>query len=339
MNIREMLENKERDTLSAQACLSCETKGRGRQEPEHSCRTVFQRDRDRIIHSKAFRRLKDKTQVFMAAVGDHYRTRLTHTLEVSQIARTIARALEVNEDLTEAIALGHDLGHTPFGHAGESVLEELSPFGFAHNEQSLRVVDILERNGGLNLTFEVRDGIVNHSKGRENILAQGRTQLPATLEGDIVRICDGIAYINHDIDDAVRADIISIGDLPHDAIKLLGERQSDRINAMAEDIIHNTKGGSVVMSERVLQATNDLRNHLYGEVYPCEAIQTEISKGKRLLTAIYRHVKDHPEELPAAIPGEEDDIERRAVDFVAGMTDRYALAFHEEKFLPSTRRL
>lgn len=339
MNIREMLMKKEREFLSPHACLSSESKGRERDEPEHSCRTIFQRDRDRITHSKAFRRLKDKTQVFMAAVGDHYRTRLTHTLEVSQIARTIARALEVNEDLTEAIALGHDLGHTPFGHAGESVLKELSPFGFAHNEQSLRVVDILERDGGLNLSFEVRDGIVNHSKGSKNIIDQGRTPLPATLEGDIVRICDGIAYINHDIDDALRAGIIAISDLPQDAIKVLGGRQSDRINAMAEDIIHNTKGNRVAMSERVLEATNRIRAYMYTEVYPCETIQTEIAKGKRLLKAIYSYVHEYPESLPPLVSGEEDDIDRRAVDFVAGMTDRYAIAFYEEKFLPSTRRV
>ncbi|HDT14431.1 MAG TPA: deoxyguanosinetriphosphate triphosphohydrolase, partial [Candidatus Aminicenantes bacterium] len=241
MTIREELERTEERTLSPRACLSSRSKGRLRPESQHVLRTDFQRDRDRIIHSKSFRRLKHKTQVFISPEGDHYRTRLTHTLEVSGIARTVARALRLNEDLVEAVALGHDLGHTPFGHAGEAVLGELYPGGFRHYEQSMRVVDILEKKGrGLNLTHEVRDGILKHSKGRMEILPEDMAEMPSTKEGQLVRVADIIAYVNHDLDDAIRAGILDEESIPNDIHNLLGRSNSARIGAMVRDLITNT---------------------------------------------------------------------------------------------------
>ncbi|MBI3117462.1 MAG: deoxyguanosinetriphosphate triphosphohydrolase, partial [Candidatus Hydrogenedentes bacterium] len=281
-NIRELLEGRERSTLSPQAALAAASRGRALPEEEDPYRTAFQRDRDRILHTKAFRRLKRKTQVFLAPWGDHYRTRLTHTLEVAQIARTVARALFVNEDLTEAIALGHDLGHTPFGHAGEAVLNEVFEPGFRHFEQSLRVVDKLEQRHagpGLNLTWEVRDGILYHSKGKA--LLQGRkTEGPNTIEGGIVSVCDAIAYINHDIDDALRGGVITLADLPGDALVVLGNTSSQRIDKMVVGLIEGSKSGTLAIQPGILEAMNALRDYLYRQVYPAEPIESEIRKAK-----------------------------------------------------------
>ncbi len=338
--VRELLEERERAMLRAGAALSAESRGRKTSEPEHEYRTAFQRDRDRIIHTKAFRRLKRKTQVFLAPAGDHFRTRLTHTLEVAQIARTVARALFLNEDLTEAIALGHDLGHTPFGHAGEAVLNELYAPGFRHAEQSLRIVDYLEttrRGRGLNLTFEVRDGIRNHSRGKAILQGESK-RFAATLEGDVVSVCDAIAYINHDIDDAVRARIISISDLPSGAIRLLGETQGDRINAMVSALIEGSRHeGCIVMTEPVRSATWELRAYLYARLYPCEKIMREIEKGKKILRELYYFLMAHPEtELDGDDTGE--PLERRVVDELAGMTDEYALTLYRKHFFPESWR-
>ncbi len=337
MSIREQLEEQERAALSPHAALAGDSKGRVRPEQEHAYRTAFQRDRDRILHAKAFRRLKGKTQVFLAPEGDHYRTRLTHTLEASQISRTVARALFLNEDLTEAIALGHDLGHTPFGHAGEAVLDEVCPEGFRHFEQSLRVVEVLEstrRGKGLNLTHEVRDGILYHSKGK-GILA-GRTGRKAgSLEGQIVSVCDAIAYINHDIDDAIRANIISLADLPPEALHTLGETTSERINTMAIGLIEGSKDGQVAIIPKTLEAINTLRNYLYQEVYPCEPINREIEKAKKLLRELYARFREKPQDLvPTTEP--QDTLERRIVDFIAGMTDHYALQLYQRLFFPDS---
>jgi len=330
------LERREAETLSPFAALSANTRGRARPEPEHEYRTAFQRDRDRILHSKAFRRLKRKTQVFLAPEGDHYRTRLTHTLEAAQIARTVARALYLNEDLTEAIALGHDLGHTPFGHAGEMVLNQVYAPGFRHAEQSLRVVDVLEQGrtgAGLNLTHEVRDGILNHSKGKD-ILAGRRPERATTLEGVIVSVCDGIAYINHDIDDAVRAGVLLIEDLPKDAIAVLGQTTSERINTMVVALIRGSVDGNIGMELEVLGATNALRTYMYANVYGSEAVNREIVKAKQLLQVLYHHLVDHP--TPDSEQGPESDgIERRTVDFIAGMTDQYALNLYQKLFFPA----
>jgi len=335
VTLREQIEDRERQTLSPYAAFSAGTKGRVRAETEHEFRTAYQRDRDRILHSKAFRRLKRKTQVFLAAEGDHYRTRLTHTFEAAQIARTAARALFLNEDLAEAIALGHDLGHTPFGHAGEAVLNEMYAPGFRHAEQSLRVVDKLEqgRTGpGLNLTFEVRDGILHHSKGRD-ILDGRRPERPATLEAEVVSVCDAIAYINHDIDDAVRAGIITLDYLPRDAVRVLGRTTSERINSMVTALIEGTRDGQLGMTGEVLGATNALRAFMYSFVYPSDQINREIVKAKKLLRELYEYLVLHPsEEISAGDP--DDSLERRAVDFVAGMTDQYALSLYERLFFP-----
>lgn len=333
--IRELLEEREKSFLSPSAARAAESKGRARPEPEHEYRTAFQRDRDRIIHTKAFRRLKRKTQVFLAPAGDHFRTRLTHTLEVSQIARTVARALFLNEDLTEAIALGHDLGHTPFGHAGEAVLNEIRPEGFHHAEQSLRVVDCLEntsRGKGLNLTFEVRDGIRNHSRGKA-ILQGAEGHFAATREGEIVSVSDAIAYINHDIDDAVRARIITLSDLPQSAIRLLGNTQGERINSMVTALIKGSRDGAISMAEPVRSATWELRAYLYEKLYPCEAIMREINKGKKILRELYYFLLENPE--PEIKEDEsQEPLERRVVDFTAGMTDQYALSLYRRHFFP-----
>lgn len=335
MTIREQLEERERQTLSVHAAFSCATRGRERPEQEHEYRTAFQRDRDRILHSKAFRRLKHKTQVFLAAEGDHYRTRLTHTIEATQIARTAARALALNEDLTEAIAMGHDLGHTPFGHAGEAVLNEVYGPGFRHAEQSLRVVDKLEsgREGrGLNLTFEVRDGILHHSKGK-HILDGRLPERAATLEAELVSVCDAVAYINHDIDDAVRAGIITIEDLPKVAVRTLGRSTAERIDAMVTALIRGTRDGHIGMLPDILDATNELRSFLYTQVYPSEAINQEIRKSKKLLRELYHCLVENPS--PESSAGDpEEPLERRTVDFIAGMTDQYALNLFGRLFFP-----
>jgi len=340
LNVRQIAEERE-ESLSPLAAKSKQSRGRLRDEEPCPIRTAFQRDRDRIIHSKAFRRLKHKTQVFIAPQGDHYVTRLTHTLEVSQIARTISRALNLNEDLTEAIALGHDLGHTPFGHVGEEVLNELYHRGFRHNEQSLRVVDLLENDGqGLNLTWEVRDGIVNHSKSRAKILEDwGEIN---TIEGEVCRIADIIAYINHDIGDAIRAGIITESDLPLSAIVILGNSHSRRINTMVCDIVEQSwavrdkpnyigiSRPAITMSPRVLEAANTLRDFLFDRVYNLQAAQEEAARAREVLRLLYSYFGEHEEKLPPEYSLYSDEIERRVVDYIAGMTDQYASRLAEE---------
>jgi dGTPase len=336
LNIRQLTEERE-ESLSPHAVKSKNSRGRARPEEPCPVRTAFQRDRDRIIHCKAFRRLKHKTQVFIAPLGDHYVTRLTHTLEVAQIARTIARALNLNEDLTEAIALGHDLGHTPFGHVGEDVLNELYEKGFRHNEQSLRVVDLLENDGhGLNLTWEVRDGILHHSKERESI----KGGEAGTLEGEVVRISDSIAYINHDIDDAIRAGMLTEGDLPLTAITVLGNTRSLRINTMVVDIIERCwpsmatekEKPSIPMSPGVLAATNALRNFLFERVYNVRSAQEESEKARGIVRALYKYFKEHADKMPPEYRFYSDELERRVVDYIAGMTDQYAIRTAEELY-------
>ncbi len=338
LNIRQKAEVKE-ESLSPYAAKSKSSRGRLKDEEICPIRTAFQRDRDRIIHSKAFRRLKHKTQVFIAPLGDHYVTRLTHTLEVAQIARTIARALDLNEDLTEAIALGHDLGHTPFGHVGEDVLDELYHHGFRHNEQSLRIVDLLEKDGhGLNLTWEVRDGILNHSKTKVDVLGEGWGK-PNTSEGEVCKIADTVAYINHDIGDAIRAGVITENDLPLSAVTVLGRFHSQRINTMVCDIIEHSFGitghdagdsHNVGMSPQVLEATNALREFLFERVYNVNAAQKEAEKAREVLRLLYRYFNEHIAELPPEYSFYSDEPERRVVDYIAGMTDHYALRLAEE---------
>ncbi len=329
--IRLQLQELEEKILSPFAALSSRTRGREHPEEECEIRTPFQRDRDRVIHSKAFRRLKHKTQVFISPEGDHYRTRLTHTLEVAQIARTVARALRLNEDLTEAIALGHDLGHTPFGHAGEDALNSVYRPGFRHNEQSLRVVERLERRTtafpGLNLTWEVRDGIRHHTG---NIL-------PATLEGRIIRIADRIAYINHDIDDAIRAGVITQEQLPQECIDVLGTNSSARIDHMVKDLIASSLGQpDIRMSPKVQEATDRLRSFLFEKVYIGSLAKAEEGKAKAVLQSLFGHFVSHPGELAGELGVDTlEDVERAAVDFIAGMTDRYAIAEYSKHFLPS----
>jgi dGTPase len=339
MTIREHTEDIEKRILHSKACLSLQSKGRLKPEKEGEIRTCFQRDRDRIIHSKAFRRLKHKTQVFLAPRGDHYRTRLTHVLEVSQIARTVARALRLNEDLTEAIALGHDLGHTPFGHAGEAILREIHPGGFDHYKQSLRVVDFLEKGGkGLNLTYEVRDGIVKHSKGKGLIIPETTADKADTLEGQVVRVSDIIAYVNHDLDDALRAGVIKKTDIPKKTIKILGGTHSKRIDTMVKDFIYRSKElelDELCMSDDILFATYTLRDFLYEYVYESNQLLKEFKKAKKILYDIYSYYLEHIEEVFIAIAKEEKLNKHRIVcDFIAGMTDRFALMTYERLFLP-----
>lgn len=328
MSIREYLEELEERNLSEFACLSRFSKGRERSEAPCDVRTVFQRDRDRIIYSKAFRRLKHKTQVFISPEGDHYRTRLTHTLEVSQIARTMARGLRLNEDLTEAIALGHDLGHTPFGHAGERVLDEVCSFGFKHNEQSVRVVEVLEKERqGLNLTWEVRDGIRCHTGAR----------MPATLEGQIVRFADKIAYINHDIEDAIRGGVLSEKDIPKDCAEVLGNTSSQRINNMIVNIIKNSQDGQGIrMSREFQEATNYLRNFMFENVYVGSIAKKEEAKAERMIRELFLYLMTKPEILPCDFQEviESDGVERVVLDYIAGMTDRYAVRKFQQLFVP-----
>ncbi len=337
MSIREKLEEIEKETLSPKACLSSQTRGREHSETPHSLRTEFQRDRDRIIHSKSFRRLKHKTQVFLAPFGDHYRTRLTHTLEVSQMARTITKALRLNEDLTEAIALGHDLGHTPFGHAGEETLAKLLPGGFSHYEQSLRVVEKIEWEGkGLNLTHEVRDGIFKHSKGRGEILEDEKKNMPLTLEGHVVRVSDIIAYVNHDIDDAVRAEVIKEKDIPSHLIQILGKWHTSRIDRMVKDVVEaSLKSGleKIAMSKEIGKAVTELRDFLYDRVYLNPQARSEIEKAEKIITDLYEYILKNPDDYIKSYP-QGDSLEKRAGDFIAGMTDRYALGLYEKLFFP-----
>jgi dGTPase len=338
---REEREHLEEQILSPLAAKSA--RSRGREQPEEPCpiRTAFQRDRDRIIHCKAFRRLTYKTQVFIAPEADHYRTRLTHTLEVAQIGRTIARALRLNEDLTEAIALGHDLGHTPFGHAGEWALEaayrEFDPEAmFRHAEQSLRVVEVLEKDGrGLNLTYEVRDGIRTHSKGMED-LPQDAGSGPATLEGHVVRYADRIAYINHDIDDSIRAGLIAPGDLPAGCVAVLGDSHARRITTMVTDIVQSSeRQPTIAMSGEVAQATNDLKDFLFARVYQTGGTE-EADRVERVLKGLFRFYMEHPEEVPGVPPAavEPRQLARVVCDYLAGMTDRFAAQQFQRFYLP-----
>jgi dGTPase len=340
LNIRQQIEEAERKNLSPRACLSAESRGRLKPEQPHVLRTAFQRDRDRIIHCKSFRRLKHKTQVFLSPFGDHYRTRLTHTLEVSQIARTIARALRLNEDLTEAIALGHDLGHTPFGHAGEETLNELLPDGFWHYEQSLRVVDKLEYEGkGLNLTYEVREGIVKHSKGRGEIFDDDPENMPETLEGQIVRVSDVIAYVNHDIDDALRAGIIKEESIPARITDILGKHHSTRIDRLVMDVVESSLKNNlqkISMSPKIYQALVDLREFLYEKVYFNSVARGELNKTRKIIRELFEYLRKNPEGRIKDYP-KGDPLERRVADFIAGMTDSYALTIYESIFLPSIR--
>jgi dGTPase len=337
--LRLQLEAREREILAPQAARSADTKGRLRPETEDDIRPAFQRDRDRIIHSKAFRRLKHKTQVFFSPEGDHYRTRLTHTLEVSQIARTVAKVLHLHEELTEAIALGHDLGHTPFGHAGERVLSELAPGGFNHYEQSLRVVDVLENDGrGLNLTWEVRDGIARHSKGKRGApVGADPAHRAATLEGQIARVADLVAYVNHDIDDAVRAGLLKESDLPAGAVRVLGHSSSERIGRMVADVVHATLAvglSEIQMSAAVLEATLQLREFLFEAVYENEDSMAEFKKARGILGGLWEKVGERPAEFldPMTLQSEGRDAALR--DFIAGMTDRYAVSLFERLFIP-----
>ena len=330
MNIREEQEKREHLIFSPYASFSDESRGRDRDEEPCPMRTIYQRDRDRIIHCKTFRRLKHKTQVFLAPEGDHYRTRLTHTLEVAQIARSIARALNLNEDLTEAIALGHDLGHTPFGHAGERTLNSLCPMGFAHYKQSIRVVEFLEKDGqGLNLTWEVRDGILNHRTSGN----------PSTLEGKAVRLSDKIAYINHDIDDGIRAGILKESDIPSEYTDVLGNSTKERLNTMISDIIMNSIGkNDLVMSEPVRKAMTQLRKFMFESLYLNPTAKSEEAKADKLITELYRYYVANTDKLPDTykrfITEFDERPEQVVCDYIAGMSDQYSISKFQEIFVP-----
>lgn len=339
--VRQWLEAREFEVLAPQAQKSAATRGRQEpDEPECPLRTAYQRDRDRIVHSKAFRRLKHKTQVFLSPTGDHYRTRLTHTLEVSQIARTIGRALALNEDLIEAVALGHDLGHTPFGHGGERVLNEIHPGGFRHHEQSLRVVDVLEKGGrGLNLTEEVRDGIVKHSKGKTHPILTEPGKRPITLEGQVVRVADIVAYLNHDLDDAVRAKVLCPDDLPESIRAGLGETHGQRIHTLVEDVIMaSLEGGleEIRMSERVLKLMEDLRAFLFEKVYELTAIRQEFQRARKIIEDLYTVLLKDKDLFRREVGPRDPRMSRaqQVCDYIAGMTDRYALDLYKNIFLP-----
>ena len=340
-SIRDALEQREFEYLSPAAAKSAASRGRLREEPPDPIRPAFQRDRDRIIHSKAFRRLKHKTQVFLAPTGDHYRTRLTHTLEVSQIARSIAKVLRLHEELTEAIALGHDLGHPPFGHAGERVIDGLVPGGFSHYEQSLRIVDVLE-NGrqGLNLTWEVRDGIARHSKGKHGLPVGAPPEHRAsTMEGQIARVADIAAYVNHDIDDAVRAGILNEADLPADAVAVIGRTSSQRINTMVTDVVTRTMEAGLTevrMSDEVLQATLKLREYLFEAVYENPRATAEFEKATGILGGLWERIRARPDQYLDAVTIEKEGLDAAARDFLAGMTDRYAVSLFQELFVPKS---
>lgn len=327
MNTREFIEETERKTLSPFATLSSESRGRKAFQPESDMRTCFMRDRDRILHSNSFRRLKHKTQVFLAPEGDHYRTRLTHTLEVSQIARTIARALRLNEDLTEAIALGHDLGHTPFGHEGERALATVSGLPFRHYEQSVRVAVRLEKNGqGLNLTDEVLDGFLHHTSGEEAYTAEGRT----------VRLADRIAYINHDIDDAIRAGVLTNDEIPVSIRGVLGNSHSKRINTLITSVIENSAAGRLVMDREVQEAFDTLHTFMFDCVYTNPIAKNEEKKATALIGGIYEHLMKNPDKLPEKYLriAEEEGMDVALCDYISGMTDRYAIQFYSDIYIP-----
>jgi dGTPase len=326
---RERTEEIERDTLSPRATLASASKGREREEPPDRLRTCFQRDRDRILHSKAFRRLKHKTQVFLAPEGDHYRVRLTHTLEVAQIARTAARALRLNEDLAEAISLGHDLGHTPFGHLGEQALTPFLGRPFRHSEQSLRIVDHLENDGrGLNLTWEVRDGIVNHPWSMPP---------PSTPEGQVVRVADRVAYINHDVDDAVRAGVLGEDELPAEALEVLGRTHGERINTLVTDLVERSaEAEEIGLSDPVFRALDTMRDFMFERVYLRDEARSEQDKAIALVRTLFAYYLDHPDAVPAEYHRAPGDLPTLVADHIAGMTDRYALRTYEQLFLPQS---
>ena len=340
MSIRSELEAREAEYLAPYAARSRDSKGRVRSEPEDPIRPAFQRDRDRVVHSKAFRRLKHKTQVFFAPTGDHYRTRLTHTLEVSQISRTVAKVLRLNEDLTEAIALGHDLGHTPFGHAGERVLNDLMPGGFSHYAQSLRIVDVLEQERrGLNLTWEVRNGIAKHSKGKDGApLGTDPARRAATLEGQVARVADLIAYVNHDIDDATRAGVLDTADLPATALEVLGRSSSERIGSLVTDVVERTletePAVELRMSDAVLRALLDLRAFLFDAVYENDVATAEFRKASGILGGLWERVRQTPDEFLDTRTVDEEGLDAATRDFLAGMTDRFAVGLYERLFIP-----
>lgn len=329
MTIRERMEQQEHLILSAYACFADQSKGRDHEQPESDTRTCFQRDTDRILHSKAFRRLMHKTQVFLKPEGDHYRTRLTHTLEVAHIARSISRGLKLNEDLTEAMAMGHDLGHTPFGHAGELALTQVLSEPFNHNEQSLRVVDLLENSGeGLNLTFETRMGILGHTWG---------ARIPETLEGMVLRYADRIAYMNHDIDDAMRGEILTEADIPKKVVAVLGQTHSERINTMVQDIILASQDQDrIMMHTETEQAMNELREFMFEAVYHNPVAKAEESKGREIILQLFDYYMKHPEKLPAGYAAQLDfdGLPRAVCDYIAGMTDQYAINKFSEIFIP-----
>jgi len=337
--LRQQLEAREHDVLAPQGAKSADSRGRLHPEPDDEVRPAFQRDRDRIVHCKAFRRLKHKTQVFFAPTGDHYRTRLTHTLEVSQIARTIAKVLRLHEELTEAIALGHDLGHPPFGHAGERVIDTLMPGGFNHYEQSLRIVDVLENDGrGLNLTWEVRDGIAKHSKGKSGAPVGMPAALRAsTIEGQIMRVADIIAYVNHDIDDATRAGLLHADDLPADLIGALGATSSARIGTLVRDVVTETLAGGlseIRMSGDILKAMLELRSFLFEAVYENSIATAEFKKASGILSGLWEKVREQPEEFLDRRTIEAEGLDVATRDFIAGMTDRYAVRLFEQLYIP-----
>jgi dGTPase len=339
--IREMLEELEDRTLHPRAARAARSRGRAREEPLDDERPSFQRDRDRLLHSKAFRRLAGKTQVFLAPKGDHYRTRLTHTLEVAQVGRSIARALRLNEMLVEAIVMGHDLGHTPFGHAGERLLSEVVPDGFHHVVQSVRVVEVLENDGnGLNLTAEVRDGILRHSKGRGNVLLSGTGQKALTLEAEIVRIADIVAYVNHDLDDAVRAGLFAEADVPAEIRRVLGDDRGRRFRTLVHDVIRHSDvdgGGHIEMSPEVHAGLLALRDFLYTRVYENPVVHDEFVKAQRILRDLWEWCRADAARLAArfgVIPRSGETLERAATDWLSGMTDRFALATWEALFVP-----
>lgn len=348
MHIREEFEKREKGFISPFGCTSAESKGRMRPESPCPIRTVFQVDRNRIVYSDAFRRLKYKTQVFLTPLGDQYRTRLTHTLEVAEIARTIARAMRLNEDLVETIALAHDLGHTPFGHGGETILQEIYSPDFSHKGQSLRVVDVLENNGlGLNLTDEVRDGIAKHSKGYGKIIPDDPTERASTIEGNVVRVADIMAYLNHDLDDAIRSGVVTPDQIPASCINILGRTHSERANTMIKDLVYSThvRDNELVlqMSDEIYDSMTELRHFLYENVYRSPKVHNEFVKAKKILSELYAYFLDNDDVLQKklkeiGISGRNyhhQSKERIVCDFIASMTDRYALTLYEKIFFPS----
>ncbi|MEW6097415.1 MAG: deoxyguanosinetriphosphate triphosphohydrolase [bacterium] len=338
MLIRQLAEEEELKRLSPYAMPSSRSRGRDKKEEECKIRTAFQRDRDRIIHSKSFRQLKYKTQVFLIPTHEALRTRLTHTIEVAQIARTIAKALRLNEDLAEAISLGHDLGHPPFGHAGEEALDEICPGGFRHNEQSLRVVEVLEKEGeGLNLTFETKDGILKHSRGATSLFVNPEDTKPLTLEGEIVRLADSIAYVNHDIQDAISSKVIKLKDLPSSSIRVLGNKHSSRINTMVADVISSSQDkNTITMSNEILEATNTLRDYLYENVYPHPKIMHEANKAKRVLKELFGYFMKNPQQVlkKMSFLTQYTPLARIITDFIASLSDQESLLMYEDVFLP-----